>query len=163
MLYTVFCEDGRTVFREGSQKLRDNFTVKELADNDSHTLVWKTKQGDLIQAIRDYLGHSVTVSSHYRTPVRNKEVGGSLHSDHQLGQATDLLLNPNGMKRTELIDLITFAVENGAREIGIYTPGKNFIHVSYVGWGTKKHQVDGIEFSLYVQGTDQYNLLEYFR
>ena len=43
-----------------------------------------------LQVIRDAAGKSVTIISGYRSPERNKEVGGAQMSQHMFGNAADI-------------------------------------------------------------------------
>lgn len=155
-------DENKTVLRDENQKLRPNFTAEELACPHCNTLVMVKEQMDLIQACREYTG-SVTVSSHYRCRGFNISLkNASDESKHQHGKATDLLLNPDGRTKEWLIKFIQIAVKNGAREIGIYHNGQNFIHVGCEALGFKNDSYDGIDFNLYVMGNDKHGLLKEF-
>ncbi|MFQ6099084.1 MAG: YcbK family protein [Armatimonadota bacterium] len=55
----------------------------------------------LDQKIRDAVGKPVMVASGYRTPERNRQVGGVPNSQHLLGRASDLVAT-NGVTTREL-------------------------------------------------------------
>ena len=44
----------------------------------------------VLQCIREHFGKAVTITSGYRTPEHNAEVGGSKSSQHLLGRAADI-------------------------------------------------------------------------
>ena len=44
----------------------------------------------ILQKIRTHFGKAVTITSAYRTPARNKSVGGTTYSQHQYGMAADI-------------------------------------------------------------------------
>ena len=44
----------------------------------------------VLQCIREHFGKAVTITSGYRTPEHNTEVGGSKSSQHLLGRAADI-------------------------------------------------------------------------
>lgn len=58
------------------QEVIDN--LKELCEN-------------ILQPLRDAIGVSLTVNSGYRSPITNKRVGGQPTSQHQNGQAADII------------------------------------------------------------------------
>ena len=45
---------------------------------------------DFHKKIRTHFGKPVTITSAYRTPVRNKAVGGEAYSKHLYGMAADI-------------------------------------------------------------------------
>lgn len=57
-----------------------------------------------LQAVRAIVGRAVIISSGYRCPELNKEVGGDAVSQHLLGLAADLQVK--GMSAQELYELI---------------------------------------------------------
>ena len=44
----------------------------------------------VLQCIREHFGKAVMITSGYRTPEHNAEVGGSKSSQHLLGRAADI-------------------------------------------------------------------------
>ena len=67
------------------EKRIDN-TIKEWRVRDA----LKNLVSRLLQPVRDYLGARMNVSSGYRCPELNEEVGGSSTSQHPLGEAADV-------------------------------------------------------------------------
>lgn len=91
--------------KDGSKNITANFKVREFACSDgsdpifiSHTLV------EVLQKIRDHFGAPVTINSAYRTPGKNKAVGGAAYSQHLYGTAADITVK--GVKPS---DVATYA------------------------------------------------------
>ena len=77
--------------KDGNTKLSKNFKVKEFACTDcSDPIFIDTELVNVLQKIRDHFGKSVTITSAYRTPPRNKAVGGEEYSQHLYGRAADI-------------------------------------------------------------------------
>jgi len=55
-----------------------------------------------LQKLRDDLGSPITITSAYRCEKHNKAIGGSTHSQHKLGTATDIQVK--GMEPTAVQD-----------------------------------------------------------
>ena len=79
-----------------------------------------------VQAIRDHFGKSVHVSSGYRCPVHNKNVGGATGSRHAKGQAADIYID--GVAPAEIAK---YAEGLGIKGIGLYETKADgfFVHV----------------------------------
>jgi uncharacterized protein YcbK (DUF882 family) len=77
--------------KDGNKKLSANFKVKEFACTDgSDPIFVDTELVNILQKIRNHFGKSVTIASAYRTPARNKAVGGQVYSQHLYGRAADI-------------------------------------------------------------------------
>lgn len=77
--------------KDGSKKLSANFRVKEFACTDgSDPIFIDTELVNVLQKIRTHFGKSVTITSAYRTPTKNKAVGGQTYSFHLYGKAADI-------------------------------------------------------------------------
>ena len=77
--------------KDGKKKLSENFTVKEFACNDGSDPVFISPElVKVLQKIRTHFGKPVTITSAYRTPARNKAVGGTANSQHLYGLAADI-------------------------------------------------------------------------
>lgn len=77
--------------KEGDKKLSTNFRVKEFACTDgSDPIFIDTELVNVLQKIRTHFGKSVTITSAYRTPTKNKACGGQTYSQHLYGKAADI-------------------------------------------------------------------------
>lgn len=77
--------------KDGNKKLSKNFKVKEFACSDgSDPIFVDTELVEVLQKIRTHFGKAVTITSAYRTPTRNKAVGGTTYSQHLYGRAADI-------------------------------------------------------------------------
>lgn len=77
--------------KDGNKKLSANFRVKEFACTDgSDPIFIDTDLVKILQKIRNHFGKSVTITSAYRTPGKNKAVGGTAYSQHLYGKAADI-------------------------------------------------------------------------
>jgi hypothetical protein len=76
---------------DGNKYLTKNFQVKEFKCKDgSDPIFIDTELVNVLQKIRTHFGKSVTITSAYRTPPRNKAVGGTEYSQHLYGKAADI-------------------------------------------------------------------------
>lgn len=77
--------------KDGNKKLSANFRVKEFACTDGTDPIFiDTELVNVLQKIRNHFGKSVTITSAYRTPTKNKAVGGTQYSQHLYGKAADI-------------------------------------------------------------------------
>ena len=77
--------------KDGNKKLSTNFKVKEFACTDgSDPIFIDSDLVNVLQKIRNHFGKSVTITSAYRTPTKNKAVGGQAYSQHLYGRAADI-------------------------------------------------------------------------
>lgn len=77
--------------KDGNKKLSANFKVKEFACTDgSDPIFIDSELVNVLQQIRTHFGKAVTITSAYRTPGRNKAVGGETYSQHLYGKAADI-------------------------------------------------------------------------
>ena len=77
--------------KDGNKKLSTNFRVKEFACSDGSDPIFVAPElVKVLQSIRTHFGKAVTITSAYRTPTRNKAVGGTTYSQHQYGTAADI-------------------------------------------------------------------------
>lgn len=80
--------------KDGNKKLSANFRVKEFACTDgSDPIFIDTELVNILQKIRNHFGKSITITSAYRTPTKNKAVGGETYSQHLYGKAADIKVN----------------------------------------------------------------------
>jgi zinc D-Ala-D-Ala carboxypeptidase len=73
-------------------RLTPNFTLEELRGKDAPPRVRQNlqKTANGLQAFRDILGVPLRITSGYRSPDRNDDIGGSPTSDHVAGLAADV-------------------------------------------------------------------------
>ena len=80
--------------KDGNKKLSTNFRVKEFACTDgSDPIFIDSELVNVLQKIRTHFGKSVTITSAYRTPTKNKACGGSTYSQHLYGRAADVKIS----------------------------------------------------------------------
>lgn len=77
--------------KDGNKNLSTNFKVREFACTDgSDPIFIDSELVNVLQKIRAHFGKSVTITSAYRTPGKNKAVGGQTYSQHLYGKAADI-------------------------------------------------------------------------
>lgn len=77
--------------KDGNKKLSTNFRVREFACTDgSDPIFIDTELVNVLQKVRTHFGKSVTITSAYRTPGKNKACGGTTYSQHLYGKAADI-------------------------------------------------------------------------
>lgn len=77
--------------KDGNKKLSTNFKVREFACKDGSDPIFISPDLVIVlQKIRTHFGKAVTITSAYRTPTRNKAVGGTTYSQHLYGNAADI-------------------------------------------------------------------------
>lgn len=77
--------------KDGNKYLSTNFKVREFACTDgSDPIFVDSELVGVLQKIRAHFGKPVTITSAYRTPGRNKAVGGETYSQHLYGRAADV-------------------------------------------------------------------------
>ena len=89
-----------------------------------------------LQVIRDAAGKSVTIISGYRSPERNKEVGGAQMSQHMFANAADIKIKD--MTPDAMGTLIEKLISEGKIKqggLGIYPRTDGWVH--YDTRGTK--------------------------
>lgn len=77
--------------KDGNKALSKNFKVKEFACTDgSDPIFIDLELVNILQKVRSHFGKAVTITSAYRTPTKNKAVGGTTYSQHLYGKAADI-------------------------------------------------------------------------
>ena len=110
--------------KDGNTKLSANFKVREFACTDgSDPIFIDTELVKVLQKIRNHFGKSVTITSAYRTPTKNKACGGETYSQHLYGKAADIQIKGVAPK-TVAAYANTLLPKSGG--IGTY---QNFTHV----------------------------------
>lgn len=86
---------------------------------------------EMLQRIRDTLGHPVIVTSAYRAPAVNRAVGGVTSSDHVKGQAADILVPGYGSAYQVAKALAPLVSVLGIGQLILEgVKGKQWVHVS---------------------------------
>ena len=110
--------------RDGNKKLAQNFRVKEFACTDGSDPVFIAAElVEVLQKIRTHFGKSVTITSAYRTPTKNKACGGEKYSQHLYGLAADIKINGVSPKKVAAYAEKLLPKSGG---IGIYS---TFTHI----------------------------------
>jgi uncharacterized protein YcbK (DUF882 family) len=114
--------------KDGNKKLSENFRVREFACTDgSDPIFIDTELVAVLQKIRTHFGKSVTITSAYRTPTKNKAVGGETYSQHLYGKAADIKVK--GIAPKKVAEYAETLLKNKGG-IGIYS---TFTHVDVRG------------------------------
>ena len=110
--------------KDGNKKLSTNFKVKEFACTDgSDPIFIDSDLVNILQKIRSHFGKSVTINSAYRTPGKNKAVGGQAYSQHLYGRAADIKVKGVTPKKVAAYAETLLKNKGG---IGIYS---TFVHI----------------------------------
>lgn len=110
--------------KDGNKKLSTNFKVKEFACTDgSDPIFIDSNLVNILQKIRSHFGKSVTITSAYRTPGKNKACGGEFYSQHLYGKAADIIVKDTAPKTVAAYAEKLLPKSGG---IGIY---KTFTHI----------------------------------
>ena len=110
--------------KDGNKKLSTNFRVKEFACMDgSDPIFIDSDLVNVLQKIRTHFGKPVTITSAYRTPTRNKAVGGTTYSQHLYGRAADIKVSGVTPKKVAAYAETLLPKKGG---IGIYS---TFTHI----------------------------------
>lgn len=110
--------------KDGLVKLSDHFKVNEFACSDGSDAVFISPElVEILEKIRVHFGRPVHINSAYRTPAKNKAVGGAAQSQHMYGTAADIHID--GVAPKAVADYAEKLLV-GRGGIGIY---KSFCHV----------------------------------
>lgn len=110
--------------KDGNKKVSTNFRVKEFACTDgSDPIFIDSELVTVLQKIRTHFGKSVTITSAYRTPIKNKACGGSTYSQHLYGRAADVKISGVSPKKVAAYAETLLKNKGG---IGIYS---TFTHI----------------------------------
>ncbi len=111
--------------KDGNSFLTENFRVSEFRSRcGADKILIDEKLATLLQKMRDKFG-VINISSAYRTPGYNAQVGGVSNSQHVYGRAADITLTDN--KR--LLEVAQYAEKIGFTGIGLDNKYGMFIHV----------------------------------
>ena len=108
-----------------------------------HIENFKILAENIFEPIRKHFGVPIFVSSGYRSKALNTAIGGSLTSQHCLGQALDLDMDgtPNGVTNKMVFDFIKDNLEYDQLISEFGTKEKpDWVHVSYNPKGKQRKQ-----------------------
>jgi len=90
----VSCATQYSLSRHGSQSLSSHFKVREFACKDgSDYILIDHRLVDLLEKIRNHFGRPVHITSAYRNPSYNRQIGGASDSQHCKGTAADITVS----------------------------------------------------------------------
>lgn len=95
---------------------------------------------NVAQPVRDHFGPTI-VTSGYRSPELNAEIGGSSTSQHTKGEAVDLEVL--GVPTTEVAQWISDNLDYDQLILEFFVPGEinsGWVHVSYKNDGTNRKE-----------------------
>jgi len=95
-------------------RLTENFNLREFQCRCCGSVKIDSELVQKLQSLRDRLGKPIIVTSGYRCPRHNKEVGGVEDSYHTQGLAVDI------QSAIDIDKLVSLAEEVGFKGIGIY-------------------------------------------
>lgn len=114
----------KTYNKGTAEQLTANFTTSEFdckCGRYCHTTQIDEKLVEYLQQIRTHFNQPIFITSGYRCPTHNANVGGASNSYHRKGQACDFYVN--GVSPAEVCK---YAESIGIKGIGIYD---NFTHI----------------------------------
>jgi uncharacterized Zn-binding protein involved in type VI secretion len=124
--------DGTTESPSPQPSNEDGQYIKWLPHVDSRV---KPEVVQGLEGISQQVGYQLQVTSGYRSPEYNANVGGAKRSQHMEGNATDIV--QTGLTEQQRKDFIQAAIDNGFTAIGIYN---TFTHIDIrgakVAWGS---------------------------
>ena len=119
----------KTYAKNEDYQLSKNFKSSEFDCHGSGCCLLTTIDDELVkylQLIRDYFNKPVNISSGYRCPTHNKNIGGATGSRHSKGQAADIYING-----VAPIEIAKYAESIGVLGIGLYETNADghFVHI----------------------------------
>lgn len=98
--------------KDANEKVGQNFKVREFACKDGSQVVFiDSYLVSILDTLRNQVGKPVYITSGYRTPTRNKEVGGAKYSYHMRGMAADIRIE--GMTAKEIANKLNKIIPYG--------------------------------------------------
>lgn len=108
--------------KDGNKNVSKNFKVKEFACTDgSDPIFIDSELVTVLQKIRSYFGKSVKITSAYRTPTKNKAVGGEKYSQHLYGRAADIKISGVSPKKVSAYAETLLKNRGGIGTYGTFT------------------------------------------
>jgi hypothetical protein len=137
-----------------STRISKNFTLEEFtasatAKANGITNVPSTQQvanlcalvHNVLQPLRDAMGHEIKIGSGYRCPRLNAAVGGVSNSQHMKGEAADLCIDGDMEKARAWFQFIKQHCEFDQLIMEHNSKGTYWVHVSYRCDGNNRKQV----------------------
>lgn len=110
---------------DANEKVGQHFKVKEFACKDGSQVVFIDDHlVSILDILRNQVGKPVHINSGYRTPTRNKDVGGAKYSYHMRGMAADIRVN--GMSAKEVANKLNAIVSPDECGIIVY---RSWVHL----------------------------------
>lgn len=97
----------------------------------------------VLQPLRDAMGHQVKIGSGYRCPRLNAAVGGVKNSQHMTGEAADLCIDGDMQKGKRWFEWIKANCNFDQLIWEHNAKGTYWVHVSYRASGNNRKQVIG--------------------
>lgn len=105
---------------DANENVGKHFKVKEFACKDGSQVVFIDDYlVSILDILRNQIGKPVHINSGYRTPTRNKAVGGAKYSYHMRGMAADIRVN--GMSAKEIANKLNAIVSPDECGIIVYS------------------------------------------
>lgn len=97
---------------DANEKVGKHFKVKEFACKDGSQVVFIDDYlVAILDILRNQVGKPVYINSGYRTPARNKAVGGAKYSYHMRGMAADIRVE--GMTANQIAKKLNKIIPEG--------------------------------------------------
>ena len=117
-------------------QLTKNFSKSEFDSKDGVPMPFEVLQNvqELavnLQMLRDYIGNSISINSGYRSPKHNKKIGGSVNSQHLLGNAADIVVT--GKTPKEVKEIIENLISEDKMKQGGLSAYPTFVHYDIRG------------------------------
>ena len=97
---------------DANEKVGKHFKVREFACQDGSQVVFVDDYlVSILDILRNQVGKPVYITSGYRTPTRNKKVGGAKYSYHMRGMAADIRIE--GMTAKEIANKLNKIIPFG--------------------------------------------------
>ena len=110
---------------DANEKIGQHFKVREFACKDGSQVVFIDDYlASILDILRNQVGKPVYINSGYRTPTRNKAVGGAKYSYHMRGMAADIRIN--GMTAKEIANKLNAIIPNDECVIIVYN---TWVHI----------------------------------
>ena len=118
-----------TYSKTSNTRLTPNFKISEFHCKGSNCgcteTLHDTQLSAYLQQIREHFGRPVYITSGYRCPVHNAAIGGSVTSQHTLGQAADFYIQDFDAEQ-----IAAYCQHIGILGIGCYDKSHgNYVHI----------------------------------